>query len=89
MGNSVKNDKEIQLDLGLVGSLSKVGLLGPLRSGPYSGPLYILKRPSHIFKSLNVPGKSLPKFYERLCASSPSVFQEIQGSLWQEIAVSP
>jgi len=38
MGNSVKTDKEIQLDLGLVGSLSKVGLLGPLRSGPYSGP---------------------------------------------------
>jgi len=29
MGNSVKTDKEIQLDLGLVGSLSKVGLLGP------------------------------------------------------------
>jgi len=30
MGNSVKTDKEIQLDLGLVGSLSKVGMLGPL-----------------------------------------------------------
>jgi len=30
MGNSVKTDKEIQLDLGLVDSLSKVGLLGPL-----------------------------------------------------------
>jgi len=29
MGNSVKTDKEIQLDLGLVGLLSKVGLLGP------------------------------------------------------------
>jgi len=38
MGNSVKTDKEIQLDLGLVGSLSKVGLLGPFCSGPYSGP---------------------------------------------------
>jgi len=38
MGNSVKTDKAIQLDLGLVGSLSKVGLLGPLRSGSYSGP---------------------------------------------------
>jgi len=38
MGNSVKTDKEIQLDLGLVGLLSIVGLLGPLRSGPYSGP---------------------------------------------------
>jgi len=37
IGNSVKTDKEIQLDLGLVGSLSKVGLLGPLHSGPYSG----------------------------------------------------
>ena len=30
MGNLVKTDKEIQLDLGLVSSLSKVGLLGPL-----------------------------------------------------------
>jgi len=38
MGNSIKTDKEIQLDLGLVSSLSKVGLLGPLRSGLYSGP---------------------------------------------------
>jgi len=38
MGNSVKTDKEIQLDLGLVGSLSKVGVLGPFRSGSYSGP---------------------------------------------------
>jgi len=37
MGNSVKTDKKIQLDLGLVSSLSKVGLLGPIRSGSYSG----------------------------------------------------
>ena len=36
IGNSVKNDKEIQLNLGLVGLLLKVGLLGPLRSGPKS-----------------------------------------------------
>ena len=42
MGNSVKTDKEIQLDLGVVGSLSKVGLLGPFARAPTRAPNHVI-----------------------------------------------
>jgi len=53
MGNSVKTDKEIQLDLGLVGSLSKVGVLGPFRSGPKSRDM-ICFQIRHVTRSPNL-----------------------------------